>query len=744
MPDLNSPGERAPSTPSKPADYSSKESGRYQTVEKKELEPSVDANGSKVANRYQAVEKKDSEPTSLYANSPSNPTTRPRSNAISEPVNPYINAPSELETRGRTNPDVSRDDIPVYNNVLPGELETSSPDDVPVYNNVLPGELETSSPDDVPVYNNVLPDERKMGAPDDVPIYNNVLPGELETSTPDDVPVYNNVFPDERKMGAPDDVPIYNNVLPGELETGAKEFAEREQEVDANQLKVDPYTAFAADFERLVPLGQRALTILQDSPGLDDKLASDWASLRDTLEDPNTSLEEAQTLVTAMESRVRQVIEKEDPTIRDKRQTDSLQGVTIQRDGIEPIGKGNFGEVYKLQGDNGLALVGKFALPGKGAEFLKEVKHEADVYAKVGEHPNIARCYGIQKVDGLETLVLENVSGGNLVTMFKNLENAYDDEEISRPEYIGAVQHLIKGSLQGLAQFETMGMVHVDIKSDNIMFDPKTNQAKLVDMGLSQEVSAFKGNTIFSANMAPEYFLKKRELNNTTDSFAMGRMLFPLMERDPAFKDNYQFRQGEMNAERTHVVGGAFVENSSVDLARQMQQGQITKDEFNEKLKEQATKASQKTDGGLPTWQAIRPLEEKLVPGGTIREDVKPGTYGVKSDYVDFMNRMTHPDPEQRLSPSAALKHPFMTDRLDGSYELDKVLAKIVSVKDEKAEREKAAKENLANQPVPTGVYVEEQDVVEGERVMNEEIAQVNRGSQPLPTGVYVDEQTLL
>ncbi|MBX9608564.1 MAG: hypothetical protein K2Y51_20260 [Gammaproteobacteria bacterium] len=44
------------------------------------------------------------------------------------------------------------------------------------------------------------------------------------------------------------------------------------------------------------------------------------------------------------------------------------------------------------------------------------------------------------------------------------------------------------------------------------------------------------------------------------------------------------------------------------------------------------------------------------------------------SAYVDFMNRLTHPDPAQRMTASEALRHPFLTQQLGDPDKLEAVL----------------------------------------------------------------------
>ncbi len=449
----------------------------------------------------------------------------------------------------------------------------------------------------------------------------------------------------------------YQNVNPGEQQGEGAQGA-----VVGKKLKVDPHTELVVDFERILPMGEHAVEILKDLPGLDDKLASDWESLRALLKNPDTSLQDVQGKIANIESRLRSVIDREPQKHSEQRQKEPLKNVSLQKD--EFLAKGNFGEVHTLQASNGMSLVGKSPLEGALDKFLEEANREATVYAKVGQHPNIARCYGMHTVDGQPTLVLENVNGGKLEDVFENLEGAYNQRMISRQEFVGTVQHLLKGSLQGLSQFETMGLVHMDVKSDNIMFDKSTMQAKIVDMGSAQKFGGLDSpnKKVFVPNMAPEFFSQDERLNQATDSYGIGRMLFPLMERDPAFQDHFQFQPGG-GAEKTFSLQGAHVE-----------------DTFDpQKLRERAKAASDKTPEGEQKWQAVKPLGQG--------EEWAPGAYGAKTAYVEFMNLITHPDPKMRLSPSEALKHPFMTDGFGSEEQIKAVLEKVKRKKKEMAER---------------------------------------------------------
>jgi serine/threonine protein kinase len=357
------------------------------------------------------------------------------------------------------------------------------------------------------------------------------------------------------------------------------------------------------------------------------------------------------------------------------------------------LGSGNFGDVTTLLGSDHPPLVGKRPNNTDG-----EIEHEEAVYAQLGEHPNIAKCYGIHAIGGKEMLVMENVQGGDITEVLEGLRRRYrdiarerevvdpDDSErkrrivapvrkdpISRAEYLGSVQQILKGILQGLAHFESLGLVHRDVKGDNIRFDPLTLQPKLVDMGLAQQEGPRDDKPHATRITAPENFLPRsseEEPNPTVtpvwDAFSVSKVLFPLLEqetphaakREPA--EIYQFLTGNPKPERANLYKGIYVTaESNLEVAR-LAASAMERDPATRQV------TAKREPDGNPAWQALNPAP---TPG-----TAAPGLYGVMTSYVDFMNGLSHPDPAKRLSPIEALQHPFMTERLIEESQLAKVL----------------------------------------------------------------------
>jgi serine/threonine protein kinase len=326
----------------------------------------------------------------------------------------------------------------------------------------------------------------------------------------------------------------------------------------------------------------------------------------------------------------------------------------------QELGRGAFGAAYRLAGRDGggKSLVGKTSSRAGEAD----LRQEEQIYARLGDHPNITKCYGMQQIDGKNMLVMKEIKGGELNKVCDDLEKKFKAKQVSREEYLAGIQHLIKGTLRGLAHFEELKLVHRDVKGDNIRYDAETGEPVLLDMGLAGDADATldPAAQMFGGTAPPEILHQgsQRVATNVWDSFALGKMLFPLLEQLPDSPQKFQF-----------VTGLREAKPAVMDYGSLMPVGAAVAYNLQKALTKQA-------DGTLtPTTDERGNLVgQTLNPTGEVGA-VNPGEYGALTTYVDFMNQLTHPDPEQRLKPSEALKHPFMTQALADGVDVKSILA---------------------------------------------------------------------
>jgi TolB-like protein/Flp pilus assembly protein TadD/predicted Ser/Thr protein kinase len=202
---------------------------------------------------------------------------------------------------------------------------------------------------------------------------------------------------------------------------------------------------------------------------------------------------------------------------------------------LEKLGEGGMGVVYKAQDtklDRTVAL--KF-LPHYLTTDQKEKErfyHEARAASSLN-HPNVTTIHEIAEEGEEVFLAMEYVEGKTL----KALVQQEDQLSLKRVLEI-AIQ-----ICEGLMAAHEKGIVHRDIKSDNIMLTAK-GQVKVMDFGLAKLKGASKltraGSTVgTAAYMSPEQ-AQAEEVDHRSDIFSFGVVLYELLTTKLPFRGEHQ------------------------------------------------------------------------------------------------------------------------------------------------------------------------------------------------------------
>ncbi|HET9604575.1 MAG TPA: serine/threonine-protein kinase, partial [Gemmatimonadales bacterium] len=149
------------------------------------------------------------------------------------------------------------------------------------------------------------------------------------------------------------------------------------------------------------------------------------------------------------------------------------------------LGRGGMGAVYLARDialDRSVALKvlpPEFASEGSLRErFLRETRMTASF-----SHPNIVPVYSVEERDGLLAFAMGYVEGESLAERVRRL-GPVDTRTIVR---------VLQDIGYALAYAHGRGIVHRDIKPDNIMIERATGRALLMDFGISRAASATAG-----------------------------------------------------------------------------------------------------------------------------------------------------------------------------------------------------------------------------------------------------------
>jgi len=201
---------------------------------------------------------------------------------------------------------------------------------------------------------------------------------------------------------------------------------------------------------------------------------------------------------------------------------------------LEKLGEGGMGVVYKAQDTKLDRLVAlKFLPPHLTSEPVEKERfiHEAKAASALNQ-TNITTIYEIDEFDGQMFIVMEYVEGMTLKQMIEK-------ETLSIKKILDIGIQIC----EGLAMAHEKGVVHRDIKSDNIMVTPR-GQVKIMDFGLAKLKGATKitqtGSTLgTAAYMSPEQ-ASGEEIDSRSDIFSFGVVLYELITGHLPFKGEHQ------------------------------------------------------------------------------------------------------------------------------------------------------------------------------------------------------------
>ncbi len=192
---------------------------------------------------------------------------------------------------------------------------------------------------------------------------------------------------------------------------------------------------------------------------------------------------------------------------------------------LERLGIGGMGVVFKaihIKLDKVFAL--KIIAPGlsMNEHFIKRFQTEAKALAKF-EDPNIVRIYDLRSVDDQWFIVMEFVQGITLTDKILK-DGAF--------HWLEALP-IIKQVLGAIGHAHEAGIIHRDIKPNNIMISDK-GIVKITDFGLakdqttnSQTVSATSGGTLYY--MSPEHVKGFSFIDARSDLYSIGMTFYEML-----------------------------------------------------------------------------------------------------------------------------------------------------------------------------------------------------------------------
>ncbi len=248
-------------------------------------------------------------------------------------------------------------------------------------------------------------------------------------------------------------------------------------------------------------------------------------------------------------------------------------GQTLKHYAIEAmLGKGGMGTVYRardtrLQRPVALKVLSEDLTsdPDRRGRFFQEARAAAAI-----THPSIAQVYDVDEADGVTFIAMELVEG-------QTLRQLIAERDL---DLLASMEVSIQVG-EGLARAHEKGIVHRDIKSENIMVT-RDGHAKILDFGLAKlnpihNVDSSSGAEVRMSQMAtlaltqagmvvgtlaymsPEQ-ARGRELDHRSDIFSLGVTIYEMATGQLPFT-------GDSPLDTMHAI--AFEETRPITALRQ-------------------------------------------------------------------------------------------------------------------------------------------------------------------------------
>lgn len=184
------------------------------------------------------------------------------------------------------------------------------------------------------------------------------------------------------------------------------------------------------------------------------------------------------------------------------------------------LGGGGMGRVYEaLDSELGERVALKVLRAGLSDEAIERFRREVRLTRRI-QHTNVARMFDIGEHAGDKFLTMELVEGEPL------------SRRVGKPMAWPELKALAEQLCAGLAAAHAAGVVHRDLKPDNVLVEAATGRAVITDFGIARSIDDAGVTQVGTVVGTPRYMapeqLAGKDVDARADLFSLGVMLFEL------------------------------------------------------------------------------------------------------------------------------------------------------------------------------------------------------------------------
>ena len=268
---------------------------------------------------------------------------------------------------------------------------------------------------------------------------------------------------------------------------------------------------------------------------------------------------------------------------------------------IEELGKGGMGRVFRaLDTKINEEVAVKLIRPEiADSSTIERFGNELKMARKIS-HKNVCRMYHLSEESGTHYITMEFVPGETLKDMIR----------MTKQLSIGGAVDIAKQVCEGMIDAHQLGVIHRDLKPQNIMIDRQGN-AKIMDFGIARFLEK-EGTTMPGTLVGtPEYMSPEQTefgaVDQRSDIYSLGIILFEMLT-------------GRVPFEGETVIGTAMMHRSEPPPHPSKLNPQIPPDLSRiilrclEKSREKRYQSAEELLAELKRIEAALPMAEKVIP----------------------------------------------------------------------------------------------------------------------------------